>query len=307
MQRTIKKINISLEKHTIADAVFRGIGQIMLQENRWTGLFFLIGIFIGNWQYGIATLLAATTATLTARILKYDYSEIQAGLYGFSAALVGVVLIFFFDATIITYMLVIVGSIAACIIQHFFITKKIPVYTFPFIIISWGIIFLVRYFNWSEPSIIETELINITPYEYLFVGTNGFGQVIFQAGIFSGIILFIGVLINDHIAALYALVASIVGAYIAKWVGMPISDIYVGLFGFNALLSAIVFSGVQKADSVWVGVAVLFTVSIHIILVNSKLLHAVGGVLTFPFVLGTWLTILTQKIVANIKNQKLKT
>ena len=306
MQGTIQKINSSLEKHTIADAVFRGIGQIMLQENRWTGLLFLIGIFIGSWQYGVATLLATTIATFTARILKYDYSQIQAGLYGFSAALVGVVLLFFFDATIITWLLVMVGAIAACMIQHFFITRKIPVYTFPFIIISWCFIFLVQYFNWSAPSNIETALINITPYEYLFTGTNGFGQVVFQSSIFSGIIIFIGVLINDHIAALYALVASVVGAYIAKWVGMPMGDVYMGLFGFNAILSAIVFSGIKKADAFWVGIAVLVTIFIHIILVHTKVLEAVGGVLTFPFVLGTWLTILTQKMVAHIKNKRLK-
>ncbi|MEP6804257.1 MAG: urea transporter [Flavobacterium sp.] len=40
------------------DNILKGIGQIMLQENRWTGLLFLIGIFMGSWQGGVATLFS---------------------------------------------------------------------------------------------------------------------------------------------------------------------------------------------------------------------------------------------------------
>ena len=56
--------------------------------------------------------------------LNYDKSQINAGLYGFSAALVGVALTFIFQATILIWVLIILGGALAGIIQHFFIQKK---------------------------------------------------------------------------------------------------------------------------------------------------------------------------------------
>ena len=103
MQQMVHKIQSSLEKHTIADAVLRGFGQIMLQENRWTGLLFLIGLLISHWTFGLAALLACLSGTLIAKLLKLDYSNIQAGLYGFSASLVGIALVFLFESNIFIF------------------------------------------------------------------------------------------------------------------------------------------------------------------------------------------------------------
>ncbi|TXH22715.1 MAG: urea transporter [Chitinophagaceae bacterium] len=299
----VQKIQSSLEKHTIADAVLRGLGQIMLQENRWTGLLFLIGLFINHWTFGLAALLACLSGTLIARLLKLDYSNIQAGLYGFSASLVGIALVFLFEANIFIWILIVLGAAAATLIQAFFISKKIPVYTFPFIIITWIWVFMVQHFNLAGTALPMASTIDFGAYDYLFTGTNGFGQVMFQEFVFSGILFFIGVLINDHIAALYALVASIIGAYIARYFGVPMEDIHAGLFGFNALLSAIVFSGIKKNDAVWVGLSVLITSFIHVICIKISAFEAVGGVFTFPFVLGVWFTIIIQKLTAFVQNR----
>lgn len=80
----------------LSNQVLNGISQIMLQQNRLCGILFLAGLFIGHWIYGLAALLAVLCGTMTARILKYDVKEIDFGLYGFSPALVGVVLVFLF-------------------------------------------------------------------------------------------------------------------------------------------------------------------------------------------------------------------
>jgi urea transporter len=52
------------------DQVLKGLGQVMLQENRWTGLFFLLGLFSGGWVPGLAALLGAVAGTATAKVLK---------------------------------------------------------------------------------------------------------------------------------------------------------------------------------------------------------------------------------------------
>ncbi|WP_300690125.1 urea transporter [Chryseobacterium sp.] len=289
------------KKLPFIDNILKGIGQIMLQENRWTGLLFLIGIFMGSWQCGVAVLLSTAAGTFTAMKLKYNQSEINAGLYGFSAALVGVALSFLFETTVLIWVLIILGGALAAIIQHFFIQKKIPVFTFPFIIISWILVFALHHFTHIPPSAMLSSEVVPTKYDDFLTCTNGFGEVIFQGGVISGMIFFIAVFISSPVAALYGLAASILGAGLSQLNGEPVKEIHMGLFGFNAVLSAIVFSGVKKTDGLWVLIAVFLTIAIDDFLVDNNLLSAVGGVFTFPFVAGTWITLLIQKGIRKAK------
>ncbi|MFV0531075.1 MAG: urea transporter [Flavobacteriales bacterium] len=289
-------MNDFFKKIPFIDNVLKGVGQIMLQENRWTGLLFLVGIFIGSWQCGVATILATVTGTYVAMLLKYDKSEIDAGLYGFSAALVGVALTFIFQATILIWVLVIVGGALATIIQHFFIKKNIPVFTLPFILITWIFVFILHQFTQIPPSdVISAE---VEPaFDQFFTYTNSFGEVIFQGAIISGVLFLIAVFIGSPAAALYGFFGSALSAYISHIYGEPLDKISMGLFGFNAILSAIVFSGFKKSDGIWVVVAVVITALINDFLVDNRIFDIFGGVFTFPFVAGTWITLLIQKIM----------
>ncbi|UEQ78376.1 urea transporter [Chryseobacterium arthrosphaerae] len=289
------------KKLPFLDHILKGIGQIMLQENRWTGLLFLIGIFMGSWQCGVAVLISTAAGTFTAMKLKYNQAEISAGLYGFSAALVGVALAFLFDATALIWILIILGGALAAVIQHFFIRKKIPVFTFPFIVITWILVFTLHHFTHIPPSAMLSAEVVPTQYDDFLTCTNGFGEVIFQGGVLSGIIFFLAVFISSPVAALYGLAASILGAGLSQWNGEPVKEIHMGLFGFNAVLSAIVFSGVKRTDGLWVLIAVLITIAIDDLLIDNHCLDAVGGVFTFPFVAGTWITLLIQKIFLKAK------
>ncbi|MEE6129523.1 urea transporter [Chryseobacterium arthrosphaerae] len=289
------------KKLPFLDHILKGIGQIMLQENRWTGLLFLIGIFMGSWQCGVAVLISTAAGTFTAIKLKYNQAEISAGLYGFSAALVGVALAFLFDATALIWILIILGGALAAVIQHFFIRKKIPVFTFPFIVITWILVFTLHHFTHIPPSAMLSAEVVPTQYDDFLTCTNGFGEVIFQGGVLSGIIFFLAVFISSPVAALYGLAASILGAGLSQWNGEPVKEIHMGLFGFNAVLSAIVFSGVKRTDGLWVLIAVLITIAIDDLLIDNHCLDAVGGVFTFPFVAGTWITLLIQKIFLKAK------
>ncbi len=284
------------KKIPFIDNILKGIGQIMLQENRWTGLLFLIGIFIGSWQGGVAVLLSTAAGTFTAMKLKYNPAEINAGLYGFSAALVGVALSFVFQATLLIWILIITGGALAAVIQHFFIVKRIPVFTLPFILITWVCVFVLHHFTQIPPSEMMSAPAGPADYDDFLTCTNAFGEVIFQGGILSGVIFFVAVFISSPAAALYGFAGAILGSYISHMNGEPIEKIHMGLFGFNAVLSAIVFSGFKKINGLWALIAVAVTVGIDDLLVDHNTLSEVGGVLTFPFVAGTWITLLIQKM-----------
>lgn len=93
----------------------------------------------------------------------------------------------------------------------------------------------------------------------LIPGSGGFGEVIFQGGPMSGIIFFIAVFIGSPAAALYGLAASIFSAEISNLFGEPVEQIHMGLFGFNAVLTAIVFAGTKRIDGFWVLLGVFIT------------------------------------------------
>jgi len=267
----------------------KGIGQIMLQDNAWTGLFFLAGICCGSYLMGIAVILAVTTGTISAMLLKYSKDEINSGLYGFSAALVGVALIFFFQPTIIIWACIILGSVLATIIQHLFIIKKIPAFTFPFILVTWLFLAVAHYY----PALIQTQTAVNNSYanSYLELFSHGFGQVIFQDNIWAGILFVVGVFINRPIAAIYAVVSIALSAAIACWLEEPISDIYLGLLSYNAVLCAITFAG-KKAEDFMMGLtAVVLSV---LIMIGMRYLNLPA--LTFPFVLATWLALIIKAI-----------
>ncbi|OXG01587.1 urea transporter [Flavobacterium araucananum] len=284
-------------KFHIVTNVFKGIGQIMLQENSLTGLFFTLGIFLGSVSMGVAVLFAALTGTLTAKILKYDQKEISKGLYGFSPALVGVALIFLFKNEVLIWICIFLGSISAAMLQHFFIKRKIAVFTFPFILVTWVFVTLLHQFTHIAPSDAFMSVPDLSDIDNFTSETNGFGEVIFQSSIWAGLLFFIGVYINSPIAALYGLLGSAISSALSFHGHEPINEIHMGLFSFNAVLCAIVFAGNKKIDGILVLLSVLICVAINIGLVNAKIeiLQNAGGAFTLPFVIAAYLVSHLQK------------
>ncbi|MFA7617041.1 MAG: urea transporter [Moheibacter sp.] len=279
----------------LSNQVLNGISQIMLQQNRLCGILFLAGLFIGHWIYGLAALLAVLCGTLTARILKFDTKEIDSGLYGFSPALTGVVLVFLFKPVFAVWLLIIVGSVISAILQQFLIKRNFPAYTFPFILVSWVLIFLIRDMDSIPASEIETKEILSLSTDRLLIGTKSYGQVIFQSNTLAGILFFIGVLISSRAAGIYALISAFLISFLALLIGQNPESVNLGLYGFNPVLTAIVFAGIRPKDGFWVLISILITFGINLILVETDLLKAFGGVLTFPFVAGVWLSLLIQR------------
>ncbi len=68
----------------------RGIGQVMFQNNAFSGLLMLIGIACNSWVLAILALAGNIAGLLTAILAKYPQKDIRDGLYGFNGTLVGI-------------------------------------------------------------------------------------------------------------------------------------------------------------------------------------------------------------------------
>lgn len=253
----------------------KGVGQIMLQENAITGLLFLIGIFLGRVEMGIAVIVSVLVSTYTAYLLKYDKENINKGLYGFNAALIGAALILFCKPAFIIWCSIIVGAAISTILQNYFSTKKLPVFTLPFVLLTWVILYFIKYL--SPQLVYDTLSANIAG-DYGFVW-RGYGQVIFQDNIFSGIIFFIAVFICSPIAALYGLAASISSVSISLPFLISTENINSGLVGYNGVLCAIVFAGSKIKDGILVLLSVLLAT-----IISQLMSYLSFPQLTFPFV-----------------------
>jgi urea transporter len=267
-----------------------GMGQIMLQENKWTGLLFLIGIWYGSPMMGVAVTLSVVIGTATAWALKYDKGQIYSGLYGFNAALVGAGLNFYFGPGALIWVFIVGASALSTVLMHVFLRRGLPAYTFPFIALTWLSIYLLLHVC-GVPYVVHPPLHEVYN-DAVTMTSHGFGEVIFQGDVLVGLIFFVAIFINSPISALYGLVGAMVGASASHFINEPQVEIDFGLFSFNGVLCAIAFAGPKPRDGLFVLLASALAVGINALMVEWDVIS-----LTFPFVLASWLTLLVRRLV----------
>jgi urea transporter len=116
---------------------------------------------------------------------------------------------------------------------------------------------------------------------------KGYGQVIFQGSFVAGLLFFIAVFISSPNSALYGLAGAIISAIIAFNLSVPINDISIGLYSYNAVLCSITFAGTQIKDGFWVLLSVVLSIAVSVLLAKYNIIA-----LTFPFVLASCITLL---------------
>ena len=285
------------EIKTAVVTVLRGIGQIMLQESAWTGLLFLIAIAYDSMIMGFAALISAIIGTATAKVLKFKDEYIEAGLYGFNATLIGVGLIFIFESSLLVWICVIGGSIISTLLMEFSIRKKVPFFTFPFILVTVVAILVMDHFSLAAHNKIEAveEMIELQNFN---VAAHAYSEVIFKGTIAAGMIFFVGVFVNNPTAALYGFVGALIAGVIANLGHNSADLINDGMFSFNAVLCGIACSGIKPRDGVYVLLSVVIATYFDIFMMNHGWIT-----LTFPFVLSMWIIVPLKKLVGHYESK----
>ena len=83
---------VGLTVANLANVLFRGVGQVFLQDNLWTGVVFAIAILVNSRVCCGFALLGSALGGLTALMLGGDGVTIYHGLYGSNAVLTGIAL-----------------------------------------------------------------------------------------------------------------------------------------------------------------------------------------------------------------------
>jgi urea transporter len=277
-------------------AGLRGVGQVFFQENALTGLCFVLGLAVSSLLMATGAVIGSAIGTATAWALKFDKSELSAGIYGFNSALVGIATLFFFRPGVATFALLAVGcGVAALVTWLMRRYLPFPTYTTPFIVTTWALFFLGQAMGVPrvEPG---GAMVGVG-----FAGAvaHGVSQVMFQASIWTALLFLVGIALNDWQHASWVLVGSIVATLVGSFQSSAAGtvdperlvdrglaeNVALGLYGYNATLAAVALF-LWRRSLIPPLLGILLSVPI------TDLIPMLGlPALTAPFVLATWLVL----------------
>jgi urea transporter len=267
-------------------SILRGIGQVFFQNNIYSGILFLTGIFFNSWLLGFAALFGTIISTGSAQILRYPSKDIQNGLYGFNGALTGIAVLCFLELNLITILALIAGAVLSTLTMRW-LTRIVPPFTAPFVLVTWCVIYLfVFVFNYP---LLSSAVSAENAIDILAASSNSFGQVMFQENVISGLFFLLAIAVNNRRMAIYAVYAAVLGS-LAGWLfSVPFSSINAGLMGYNAILCAIALTGKRWQDLLWITLAIILSTAVNIGLAMTGIIT-----LTAPFVIVTWVILKLQ-------------
>lgn len=274
----------------LIQAILRGVGQVMFQNNSYSGALFLIGIFYNSWLLGVAALLGTIISTLVALLLKYSNKDIQDGLYGFNGALTGIAALCFFEPTTSSLLALVLGTIVSTLVMHY-LKRIIPPFTAPFVLVTWILIYTLLFV--VQLPLISSSALPLITIDVLATTSKSFGQVMFQENNITGLFFLLGIALNNRLMAVYALYAVVLSSFASWIIAVPFAEINTGLMGYNAILCAIALTEKNKRDILWITAASILSTVLNIALAKTGIIT-----LTAPFVLVTW-------IILSIKNKTL--
>lgn len=301
-----------------SDELLRGFGQVMFQNSPITGLFFLIGLFVGGWQFGVYGLLGTAASTLTARWIGVPDSAVRAGLYGYNGTLVGVALAYYLAGNELLPVYVAFGGIVSAIVAgavgNVLATWQVPALTGPFVVTTWffalGIYGLDQLEAGANSGVPVLPATTAGARALLDLGQirdgllHGVSQVFFQNSVLVGIIFLLGILASSRIDCVMAAVGSAVGLAVGWALGVDAGSLTLGLMGYNAVLTLMALAGLfYVLDRVSLFLALIAgATSVVVTVALSAFVAPYGGhIYTAPFVVTTWIFIAAKPFLHRVR------
>lgn len=300
------------------DSLLRGFGQVMFQNSPITGLCFLIGLFVGGWQFGVYGLLGTAASTLAARWIGVPDSAVKAGLYGYNGTLVGVALAFYLAGNELLPAYVIFGGIVSAIVAGavgtVLATWQVPALTGPFVVTTW--FFALGIYGLDEleagansslptlPHVTSGARATLDPGQIWDGLLHGVSQVFFQDSVIVGIIFLLGILASSRIDFVMAAVGSAVGLAAGWALGVDGGSLTLGLMGYNAVLTLMALAGLfYVLDRVSFSLALIAGATSVVVTVALTAFAAPSGghIYTAPFVVTTWIFIAAKPYLHRVR------
>jgi len=274
-------------------AVLNGFSQIFLQAHPGCGLLILLAITLHAPDLMIGAMVGALVGTFSAVALGYRKSDIVIGLYGYNAALLGLLFVLLLGLSALTLGLVALGSVVTNLLQVRLMAAMrernwLPGFTLPFVLFGWLALALAGALDLVTPARLDAPLI-LDGQGLLFAVASGIGQVIFLGQPLAGLLLLVAVWLADRRAAAWMLYGSVGGLALVLAAGGSEQQALAGLAGYNPALAALAVSQVHRS---WV--APLLAI-IAAVLLRAGFDRLGLPPLTMPFIMACWLVALERR------------
>ncbi|WCN84379.1 urea transporter [Micromonospora sp. LH3U1] len=306
------------------DACLRGPAQVVLQNNPLTGLLVLVAIAWGAFENGQprifgGAVLGLVVGTATAVALRVDDASLRKGLFGFSPLLTGIAVPTFLDDRPLMWLYLVLGAVATTVVtlalNAIFKTWGLTAFTMPFVLTTWVLLLAAYQFDRF------TVLTNLKPmfpgagqltggrFNWDLVPTflRGVSQIYLINSWVTGLIILVALLVNSRWSALFAVIGAVGATLLALWFGADATSLDKGLFGFNAVLTAIAVGAVLHRPGALVTLYTLFGIALTLFVqmaLATVLTPLAIPVLTGPFNIATWLLLLPKRHFAPVPNHE---
>ncbi|MEU4401149.1 urea transporter [Micromonospora orduensis] len=306
------------------DACLRGPAQVLLQNNPLTGLLVLVAVAWGAFENGQPRIVGGgvvglVVGTATALALRVDEPSLRKGLFGFSPFLTGIAVPTFLDDRPLMWLYLVLGAIGTTVVtlalNAIFKTWGLTAFTMPFVLTTWVLLLAAYQFDRF------TVLTNLKPmfpgegqltggrFDWDLIPTflRGVSQVFLIDSWVTGLILLVALLVNSRWSALFAVLGSVGATLLALWFGADAASLDKGLFGFNAVLTAIAVGAVLHRPGALVTLYTLFGIALTLFVqmaLATVLTPLAIPVLTGPFNIATWLLLLPRRHFAPVPNHE---
>ena len=119
--------------------LLKGISEVSFINNELSGLVILVAIAFNNIKHAIWVALAVLISTVFSHMIGASGALIEQGLYGYSATLTTLALVHY---PRIPWPLILLGMLLSCLITLGFHALSLLPLTAPFILSTWGIVYL---------------------------------------------------------------------------------------------------------------------------------------------------------------------
>lgn len=282
---------LSPSRYTLA--VLNGFSQIFLQAHPGCGLLILLAIALHAPDLMIGAVVGALVGTVSAVALGYRKADIDIGLYGYNAVLLGLLFVLLLGLSAFSLGLIAACSMVANLLQVRLMAAMrernwLPGFTLPFILFGWLVLALVGALGLVTPARLDAPL-RLDGSGLLFAVASGIGQVIFLGQPLAGLLLLVAVWLADRRAAAWMLCGSVAGLAMGLAIGAPEQQLLAGLAGYNPALAALAVSLVHRS---WL--APLLAI-IAAVLLRTGFDRLGLPPLTMPFILACWLVALGRR------------
>lgn len=293
--------------------LLRGSGQVMFQNNAWTGLLFLCGIFWGAYEEGQplvawGAVVGLIVSTITGYLLALPREDGREGLWGFNGILVGCGFMTFLGSTFFTWLALIICAALTTFVRTGFNNVmapwKVNSLTFPFVFTTWLFLLAARVMKGLPPAFMSSphlpgdfsEAINMGFGDLVVYWLKGISQVFLINSWVTGIFFLVALFVSNKWAAIWAAIASALSLFLILIFKGPGADIENGLYGFSAVLTGIALGTVfykasHKPAFIWCLAGIVITVFVQAAM-NVFLTPLGLPTLTGPFCVATWLFLL---------------